>query len=57
MLTFWATFFLSKFITFSTKYAVSKHGLLQFILRFQKWLNEDVLGFQIGFVDLLALIF
>jgi hypothetical protein len=51
MLTFWATFFLSKFIT------VSKHGLLQFILRFQKWLNEDVLGFQIGFVDLLALIF
>jgi hypothetical protein len=36
MATFWATFCLSKFI----KFVVG-------ILRFQKWFDVDVLGFQI----------
>jgi hypothetical protein len=44
---FWATFFSSKLITFSTKINSFKTWSVVSILRFQRWFDVDVLGFQI----------
>jgi hypothetical protein len=46
MVTFWATFCLSKIITFHLNSSF-KTWFVGGILRFQKWLLVDVVGFQI----------
>jgi hypothetical protein len=47
MVTYWATFCLSKSISFSPKIGTFKTWFLVGTLRFQKWFDVDILDFQI----------